>query len=83
VRFGSSGRNILRGPGVVNLDFSVFRKIPITERVALEFRAEAYNLSNTPHFANPASNVNANNFMQVLRADEDQRQFRFGLRMSW
>jgi hypothetical protein len=82
-RFGGTGRNILRGPGVVNLDFSVFRKFLITESVTLELRSEAYNLSNTPHFANPASNVNAGNFMRVLRANEDQRQFRFGLRLAW
>src|SRR5712691_8320353 len=41
VRFGSSGRNLLRGPGEVNLDFGLFRKFPVKERVILEFRAEA------------------------------------------
>src|SRR5216683_4203704 len=52
VRFGSSGRNLLRGPGVVNLDLGLFRKFPIRERVNLELRAEAANFSNTPHFNN-------------------------------
>ena len=83
VRFGSSGRNLLRGPGVVNLDLGVFRRIPVSERVTLEFRAEAYNSMNTPHFSNPGNNVNAGNFMQVLAAEQDQRQFRFGLRLAW
>ncbi len=65
VRFGSSGRNLLRGPGVVNLDLGLFRKFPIRERVTLELRAEAANFSNTPHFNNPNSNVNGGNFLQV------------------
>ncbi|MEZ5362022.1 MAG: TonB-dependent receptor [Bryobacterales bacterium] len=83
VRYGTSGRNILRAPGVVNLDFSVFRRFPIKERAALEFRAESYNLTNTPHFNGPTSSVNSASFMQVLSAVQDQRQFRFGLRLQW
>jgi len=83
VRFGTSGRNLMRGPGVVSMDLGVFRKFPLSERFVLEFRTEAHNLSNTPHFNNPASNVNAGNFMQVLSAQEDQRQVRFGLRLVW
>jgi hypothetical protein len=82
-RFGTSGRNLLRGPGVVNLDVGVFRKFTITEQLALEFRCEGHNATNTPHFANPGNSVNAGNFMQVLSATEDQRQVRFGLRLQW
>ena len=74
VRFGSSGRNILRGPGVVNLDLGLFRKFPIRERVTLEFRAEAANFSNTPHFNNPNANISGGNFLQVTSAVADQRQ---------
>jgi len=51
--FGNVGRNVLRGPGLVSLDFSVFRKFPITERVTGEFRMESFNFTNTPHFNNP------------------------------
>jgi outer membrane receptor protein involved in Fe transport len=57
VRFGTSGYDSLRGPGLVNLDFSLFRDFPITERFKAQFRAEALNFTNTPHFSNPASNV--------------------------
>jgi hypothetical protein len=95
VRYGSSGRNILRGPGAVNADISVFREFPITERLRLEFRAEAFNVSNTPHFNNPATNVsnmrlnadgsiaNLGNFMSVTSAVADERNFRFGLRLQF
>jgi hypothetical protein len=82
-RFGTSGRNILRGPGVVNLDLGLFRRFTLSERLTLEFRTEAHNATNTPHFGNPGNNVNAGDFMQVLSATEDQRQIRFGLRLQW
>ncbi|MGH9784007.1 MAG: hypothetical protein ACRD88_07455 [Terriglobia bacterium] len=83
VRFGSSGRNLLRGPGAVNLDLGLFRKFPVTERFHLELRAEAANVSNTPHFNNPSANISAANFLVVTSAQPDQRQVRLGLRMAW
>jgi hypothetical protein len=83
VRFGSSGRNLLRGPGAVNLDLGLFRKFAISERFGLEFRAEAANLSNTPHFMNPNANISAANFLVITSAVADQRQVRLGLRLSW
>ncbi|MFN7923291.1 MAG: TonB-dependent receptor [Bryobacteraceae bacterium] len=83
VRFGTTGRNLLRGPGVVNLDLGLFRKFTLTERVTLEFRGEAANASNTPHFNAPNANISAGNFMRVTSALPDQRQVRLGLRMAW
>ena len=84
VRFGSSGRNILRGPGVVNLDTSLFREFRVAERWRIEFRTEAFNLSNTPHFGNPAANASVPaSFMKITGATRDERQFRFGLRLSY
>ena len=55
--FGSAGYNILRGPSVFNIDFSLFRDFRLSERWKAQFRAEALNLTNTPHFANPSANV--------------------------
>ena len=46
-RYGATGRNILRGPGVINTDLSLFRSFPIRERFQLQFRAEAFNATNT------------------------------------
>ncbi len=56
-RFGTAGFNSLRGPGVRNLDLSLFRSFRLTERWTVQFRAEALNLTNTPHFSNPGANV--------------------------
>jgi hypothetical protein len=62
-RFGTSGRNILRGPGYVNLDASLFRDFRITERVKFQFRMEVFGVTNTPHFSNPGTTVtNASTF---------------------
>ncbi len=57
VRFGTSGRNIVRGPGFFNINLSLVRDFNLTERFKLQFRAEAYGLTNTPNFANPATTV--------------------------
>lgn len=57
VSFGSSGYDSLRGPGALNTDAGLFRNFRITERWRAEFRAEALNLTNTPHFSNPGANV--------------------------
>jgi hypothetical protein len=84
VRFGTSGRNILRGPGVVNLDMSLFREFRLAERWRLELRTEAFNLTNTPHFSNPAANASVPaSFMRITSATRDERQFRFGVRLSF
>jgi hypothetical protein len=62
-RYGNTNRDFLRGPSFTNLDLSLFRNFKITERLGFQFRAEAFSLTNTPHFANPNANVsNAANF---------------------
>jgi hypothetical protein len=44
--FGNAGRNIVRGPGLQNWDFSIFKLFPIREQKHLEFRAEFFNIWN-------------------------------------
>jgi len=56
---GNVGRNVLRGPHQVNVDFSVIKRFPIRESRNLELRAEFFNLFNHVNFANPISNLNA------------------------
>ena len=49
--FGNMGRNILRGPGFVNWDFSVGKMWNLSERFKLQFRGEIFNILNHPNFA--------------------------------
>jgi len=55
--FGLSPVGMVRGPGQHNLDMSIERIFPVKERVNLRFRAEFFNLTNTPQFANPNTSV--------------------------
>jgi hypothetical protein len=65
LRQGTLGRNTLIGPGMATVDLSVGKTTPIRERFKLEFRAEAFNLFNTPVYSNPNTDISAGNFGQI------------------
>src|ERR1041385_7670842 len=69
---GSVGRNILHGPHLLNIDASVFRRFNMTERLKMEFRAETYNLSNTPWLDRPDTTLGDAAFGQVTTAQGTQ-----------
>lgn len=78
--FGNASRNSLRGPGDTDLDLGISRSFPIAHEASFELRGEAFNLSNTPNFANPASNVSVGSFGQITStagSAADQRTLRF------
>ncbi len=80
--FGNSGRNILRGPRLVNFDASIFKGFAVTERIGLEFRAEFFNLFNTPHFNLPNRNVDTAQG-GVISAAADPRLMQLALRLKF
>jgi hypothetical protein len=80
---GNAGRNILQGPGLVNVDASLFRNFRIREGIELALRLESFNFSNTPHFDNPSGNVNSPQFGEINSAAQDQRQFQIGLTLRF
>ena len=51
--FGNVSRGALRGPGLVDVDTSFFKRIKISERLTMQFRAEAFNLFNKANYAYP------------------------------
>jgi Carboxypeptidase regulatory-like domain/TonB dependent receptor/TonB-dependent Receptor Plug Domain len=53
--FGSCGVGLLRGPSQLNLDLGIQKSFSITERSALDFRAEFFNFTNTPKFGQPVN----------------------------
>ena len=66
--FGNLSWNVLDGPGFWNLDASVFRTFRITERAKLEFRAEGFQVMNTPQWNNPDTGISSSTFGQITGA---------------
>jgi hypothetical protein len=60
--FGNQSRNFLRAPGFKNYNFSLFKTFAFMEHYKLELRGEAYNLTNSPHYMNLQTNINAGEF---------------------
>jgi hypothetical protein len=61
-RFGNSGRGILEGPGLANVDSSFAKQFPIKENWRAEVRAEFFNLFNRANFSLPNATVNSPNY---------------------
>ena len=81
--FGDSGRNSLRSDGYANIDFSLLRQFPLGDRVRLEFRAEAFNLTNSVVFAIPGNVINALGFGVVTSTANAPRQLQVALKLHF
>lgn len=67
-RFGTSGRNILRGPSLNNLDLSLFKNFDVAKGSKLQFRLESFNALNHTQFTSVQTNVAAPSFGVVTGA---------------
>src|SRR5262249_40080429 len=65
--FGNLGRDVLYGPGFGAVDFSIFKKIPISERIFGQFRVEIFNLLNRTNWANPTTTLTSATFGQLTQ----------------
>jgi hypothetical protein len=92
--FGNAGRDILNGPGLASWDFSLIRKFRLTESKTLEFRAEMFNILNSPNFVTPNSDVASSSFGQIFNTVQpiagipsggpgDPREMQFALKFIW
>jgi hypothetical protein len=68
--YGSTGKGMLRGPNLITFDMGVFKGIPITERVKLQFRAEFFNLFNRVNLGNPTSGASSGGFGSITSASD-------------
>jgi hypothetical protein len=84
-RFGNSGRNILYGPGMNNVDFAMHRffPIPIREDMKLEFRGEFYNVFNRAQLGMPETNLGLPQTGQITTTSAPNRQIQLGLKLLW
>ena len=88
VLFGNSARRIGRGPDSWSTDFSLFKNFRPVERVNIQFRAEAFNLTNTPTFflpsaSSPALTIGTPSFGKLSSSSATGRQVQFGLKVRF
>jgi hypothetical protein len=82
--FGNISRTSnLRGPGQMNCDVSVFKTFAIRERFKAQFRAEMFNISNTPQLGNPGGTLGTGTFGRVTGTAADNRQIQFALKYTF
>jgi hypothetical protein len=93
--FGSAGRNLIRGPGLFNVDSSVIKDFRLQERLTLQFRAEFFNLFNQVNFDNPVGNLNAasidqngrivnpGDFGRITSVSNNPRLIQFALKLNF
>jgi hypothetical protein len=81
--FGTSPRTMpnLRAPGLHQFDFSVFKNIAVYENWHLQFRAEFFNVTNTPEFGLPVTNFNASNFAVISSQVNAPRDIQLALKL--
>jgi hypothetical protein len=82
-QFGDASRGTLRGPAQYNVDFSVFKDFAITESKLLQFRAEFFNLFNTPQFGDPNFSVDTAQAGSITSTVHSSRQIQFALKFAF
>jgi hypothetical protein len=84
IHVGNVGKNKYYGPGYNPIDLSVFKDFSITERLKMQFRAEMFNLFNTPQFTNPDNNYGDSNFGWINSTRQySEREIQFALRFTF
>jgi hypothetical protein len=82
--FGTCAPRMFHGPGLENVDFSVFKTFAIAERSRLEFRSEFFNLFNHANFQNPNASVapaSLGSFGRTFSTVTDPREIQFALKL--
>jgi hypothetical protein len=81
--FGNSGSYILRGDRFKNLDFSLFKQFQLREQMSFEFRAEAFNLTNSPTFNPPSGTIDTATGAVVTSTLSTPRNIQLGLKFQF
>jgi hypothetical protein len=81
--FGNVSRTLaMRGPGIANTDFSLFKTYN-QEKFKAQFRCEVFNLTNTPQFYGPVTNINSSTFGTITQQANFSRIFQLGVRFEY
>lgn len=87
--FDTMGRNVLTGPGMINFDMSVMKRLKLTEKVEYELQWSAFNVFNTPMFdiserRTPSfNNISSPLFGRILRTRVNSREMQIGMKLRW
>ncbi len=91
--YGNARRDMFYGPGFGDVDFSVFKHTPITEKVMSEFRVEIFNIVNQANFANPSGTITSSSFGKLTQTKNgssapglgqgEPRNVQFALKLSF
>jgi hypothetical protein len=84
--YGNVGRGVYSGPGLADVDASLFKTTAITERANLQFRAEVFNVLNHTNFGTPNATVFSNGAISpsaglITATATTSRQIQFGLKL--
>jgi hypothetical protein len=81
--YGNAGRDTLFGPGRTNLDASLFKDFRPVERLAVQFRAEAFNIMNHPQFGQPNGTIGNSAVGTITSIVGNPRQLQLALRLAF
>ena len=81
--FGNSRRNLLRGPGAVTFDTSLYKNFAFADKINVQFRGEFFNIFNKANFGNPAGNISVPATVGVIGSAAPARVIQFGLRLTF
>jgi hypothetical protein len=88
--YGNAGRDVLTGPGLAELDFSVMKTTAVNERMKVQFRAEFFNVLNRANFGSPnavvftaAGSAPSPTAGVITSTSTTSRQIQFGLKALW
>ncbi len=79
---GTASRNPVRGPAYRDLDLALVKKSTLFRETAMEFRAELFNVTNTPTFAQPNGSFGSAAFGSITSTTTDPRVMQLAIRIS-
>jgi hypothetical protein len=83
LQLGNSGFGLVHGPGYYNSDLSLSKSETIHESMKVAVQLDAFNLSNTPHYSNPDTNLSDSNFGQIGGTNGNPRQLQIGVHFTF
>jgi Carboxypeptidase regulatory-like domain/TonB dependent receptor len=83
LQLGNSGSGKVHGPGYYNADLSLSKTESIHESMKVSVQLDAFNLTNTPHYSNPNTNLADSNFGQIGGTNGNPRQLQLGVHFTF